>query len=50
LTKQQVETLKQKYNGLPISTETVVINGKQHFRREIIINENDVYLLGFKKQ
>jgi xylan 1,4-beta-xylosidase len=50
LTKQQVETLKQKNNGLPISTETVVINGKQHFRREIIINENDVYLLGFKKQ
>ena len=49
LTKQQVETLKQQNNGLPISTETVVINGKQHFRREININENDVYLLSFQK-
>jgi xylan 1,4-beta-xylosidase len=49
LTKQQVETLKQQNNGLPISTETVVINRKQHFRREININENDVYLLSFQK-
>ncbi len=50
LTKQQVETLKQQNNGLPISTETVVINGEQHFRREININENDVYLLSFQKK
>jgi len=50
LTKQQVETLKQHNNGLPVSTETVVINEKQHFTREININENDVYLLNFKKR
>ena len=50
LTKQQVDTLKQHNNGLPVSTETVVINEKQHFTREININENDVYLLNFKKR
>ncbi len=50
LTKQQVETLKQKSNGLPVATETVVIRADRRFRRDIDINENDVYLLNFKKQ
>jgi len=50
LTKQQVETLKQKSNGLPVATETVVIRADRRFRRDIDINENDVYLLNLKKQ
>lgn len=50
LTRQQVETLKQNNNGNPVSTETVVIRADGRFRREIDINENDVYLLNFKKR
>jgi len=49
LTKKQVETLKQNNNGLPVSTETVIIRSDRRFKREININENDVYLLNFKK-
>lgn len=50
LTKQQVETIKQQNNGLPVATETVVIKADRRFRKEIDINENDVVLLNFKKQ
>jgi xylan 1,4-beta-xylosidase len=50
LTKQQVETLKQQSNGLPVATETVVIKADRRFRKKIDINENDVFLLNFKKQ
>lgn len=50
LTKQQVETLKQKSNGMPVATETVVIKADGRFRKKIDINENDVFLLNFKKQ
>jgi len=50
LTKQQVETLKQKSNGLPVATETVVIRADRRFRRDLDINENDVVLLNFIKK
>lgn len=49
LTKQQVETLKQKSNGLPVATETVVVKADRRFRKKLDINENDVFLLNFKK-
>jgi xylan 1,4-beta-xylosidase len=50
LTKQQVETLKQQSNGLPVSSENIIINKSQSFKKEIAINENDVFLLDFKRQ
>jgi xylan 1,4-beta-xylosidase len=48
LTIKQIKTIKQENSGLPISTETVVVNSK-HFKKEIDIRENDVFLLNFRK-
>ena len=50
LTKSQVETLKQQNNGAPIKTELVKIDSKGIYMQDFNINENDVYLLNFKKQ
>ena len=50
LTKQQVNTLKEKNNGAPIATETVTIDSKGIFRKDFKMNENDVLLLNFVKQ
>ncbi|WP_264565808.1 GH39 family glycosyl hydrolase [Flavobacterium sp. N3904] len=50
LTLQQVNTLKQKNNGDPISTETVKIDSKGIYSKDFKINENDVLLLNFIKQ
>ncbi|PVX45625.1 xylan 1,4-beta-xylosidase [Flavobacterium sp. 103] len=50
LTKQQVNTLKEKNNGDPISTETVTIDANGIYKKDFKINENDVLLLNFVKQ
>ena len=50
LTIQQVNTIKQQNNGSPISTETLIIDSKGIYSKDISINENDVFLLNFLKQ
>ena len=50
LTKQQVNTLKEKNNGAPIATETVTIDANGMYKKDFNINENDVLLLNFIKQ
>jgi xylan 1,4-beta-xylosidase len=50
LTKQQVNTLKEKNNGSPIATETVTIDAKGIYGKDFKMNENDVLLLNFVKQ
>jgi xylan 1,4-beta-xylosidase len=49
LTVQQVKTLKEKNNGLPIAIEKVTIDSKGMYSKEFNINENDVLLLNFVK-
>jgi xylan 1,4-beta-xylosidase len=50
LTKEQVEIIKQKNNGQPIATEKISCKNHQAFKKEMAINENDVFLLYFEKQ
>jgi xylan 1,4-beta-xylosidase len=50
LTKQQVNTLKEKNKGTPITTESVTIDAKGIYSKNFNINENDVLLLNFVKQ
>lgn len=50
LTKQQVNTLKEKNNGDPIATETVAIDANGMYKKDFKMNENDVLLLNFIKQ
>ena len=50
LSKQQVNILKEKNNGAPITTETVTINSKGIYNIDFKMNENDVVLLNFIKQ
>jgi len=50
LTKKQVNTLKEKNSGDPISTEKVIIDSKGIYSKDFKINENDVLLLNFVKQ
>lgn len=50
LTKQQVNKLKEKNNGDPISTEIVKIDANGIYKMDFKINENDVLLLNFIKQ
>ena len=50
LTKLQVNTLKEKNNGDPISTETVKVDANGIYKKDFKINENDVLLLNFVKQ
>ena len=50
LTKQQVNTLKEKNSGAPIATQIVTIDGKGIYNKEYKMNENDVLLLNFTKQ
>jgi xylan 1,4-beta-xylosidase len=50
LTLQQVNTLKQKNDGVPIATEKVTIDSKGIYSKDFNINENDVLLLNFVKQ
>lgn len=45
LTIQQVNEIKEKNSGAPISTEFIKIDSKGNFTKNISINENDVYLL-----
>ncbi len=49
LTKQQVNTLKKKNNGAPISTETVKIDAKGIYSSDFKLSENDVFLLNLVK-
>ncbi|SFD34748.1 GH39 family glycosyl hydrolase [Flavobacterium phragmitis] len=50
LTREQVNSIKEKNNGAPISTEKVTIDGKGTFSKEFKINENDVFFLNLIKQ
>ncbi len=50
LTREQVNFIKAKNNGAPISTEKITIDGKGTFSREFKINENDVVMLNLIKQ
>lgn len=45
LSKEQVEIIKLKNNGLPESTKTVQIHSNQLFNETFELRENDVYLL-----
>lgn len=49
LTKRQVEFLKNQSSGQPFTTELVNISGTGNFNKEILINENDVYLICLTK-
>jgi len=49
LTKQQVNMLKQQNNGAPIISETLKIDSKGIYVKDINMNENDVFLLNFVK-
>ncbi len=40
----------QKQLAIPIFTENIKINKTQSFKKEIAINENDVFLVDFEKQ
>ena len=50
LTREQVNSIKEKNNGAPISTEKITIDGKGTFSKEFKINENDVFFLNLIKQ
>jgi len=50
LTIQQVNEIKSKNDGSPISSEAVKIDKKGNFIKDIILNENDVILLNFIRQ
>ena len=50
LTQQQVETIKQQNNGLPISSQPIIIRADGKFTKNIAINENDVFLVNIVKQ
>ncbi len=49
LTREQVNTIKQKNNGALMATEKVTIDAKGTFSKDFKINENDVFLLNFVK-
>ncbi|QLC67063.1 glycoside hydrolase [Flavobacterium sp. LPB0248] len=50
LTREQVNSIKEKNNGAPIATEKITIDAKGTFSREFKINENDVVMLNLIKQ
>jgi xylan 1,4-beta-xylosidase len=50
LTKEQVNTLKEKNNGSIFKTENVVVDANGKYLKDIDMNENDVYLYNFIKQ
>ena len=50
LTKQQVTEIKQQNDGSPYSKETITVDSKGMYTKEIGINENDVFLLNFIRQ
>jgi xylan 1,4-beta-xylosidase len=47
---QQVNEIKEKNNGAPVSTELIKIDSNGKFTRDISINENDVYLLNLMRK
>jgi xylan 1,4-beta-xylosidase len=49
LSKPQVDFLKENSNGMPERSELVKVKVNGSFDREIPLDENDVYLLRFKK-
>ena len=48
LTPQQVELIKSKNNGAPISTQNIRISNKGAFAHELKIRENEVSLITLK--
>ncbi len=49
LTKKQVELLKSKSSGLPEINELIKVGTDGIFQKEMDLNENDVFLISFKK-
>ncbi|MFT3737817.1 MAG: hypothetical protein QM786_03590 [Breznakibacter sp.] len=49
LTQRQVGFLKSQSNGLPFSSELIRITNDGNFKRELLLNENDVFLIALKK-
>lgn len=50
LNKQQVEELKKHNDGSPVSTEIIEIKANEPFSKELVIRENDVFLLNLIKR
>ena len=50
LTKEQVNQLKKKSNGAPVSTEIVTIKSDGIFNKNFDLNENDVFLINLVKK
>lgn len=48
ITKQQVEQIKEKNNGAPVSSEAIKITNKGIFSHELKIRENEVVLVSLK--
>jgi xylan 1,4-beta-xylosidase len=49
LSRPQVEMIKKKNDGKPVSTESVDIQSGDSFQREYTVRENDVYLVQIAK-
>jgi xylan 1,4-beta-xylosidase len=50
LTKQQVDIIKKKNDGSPMSTEIITVKSSVNIIKEIEIHENDVWFLSLSKQ
>jgi xylan 1,4-beta-xylosidase len=50
LTRQQVDDIKQKNNGSPISVQTIKIGKSGLFTQDFKMRENDVFLINLIKQ
>ncbi|MBI1780526.1 MAG: glycoside hydrolase [Sphingobacteriales bacterium] len=49
LTKQQVQTIRQKDNGAPIIQKNVLVNSNKTFSETLDLRENDVFLVTISK-
>lgn len=49
LTKKQVAFMKSTSNGAPETSELIKIGSDGNFNREVLLHENEVYMLSFKK-
>jgi xylan 1,4-beta-xylosidase len=49
LTKQQVQTIKQKNNGAPVMQKTIVVGSNKTFNETLDLRENDVFLVTLNK-
>ena len=49
LTMRQVDYIKKQNDGLPLSKESIEVNSTGAFKRELLIRDNDVFLLYLRK-